>query len=71
MTKLYGGGQTNSVRPSHFSTGSKSVAHHVLQALKGLKMVEKDQNGGCKLTPQGQEDLDRIAGQVAVPNKRY
>ena len=30
-----------------------------------LKMVEKDQDGGRKLTPQGQRDLDRIAGQVS------
>jgi small subunit ribosomal protein S19e len=47
------------------------VAHHVLQALEGLKMMEKDQDGGCKLTPQGQRDLDRIAGQVADANKKH
>lgn len=64
MTKIYGGRQRNGVRPSHFSRGSKSVARRVLQALEGLKMVEKDQDGGRKLTPQGQRDLDRIAGQV-------
>uniref|UniRef100_A0A452I3N1 40S ribosomal protein S19 n=1 Tax=Gopherus agassizii TaxID=38772 RepID=A0A452I3N1_9SAUR len=49
----------------------KSVARRVLQALEGLKMVEKDQDGGCKLTPQGQRDLDRIAGQVAAANKKH
>ena len=54
MTKIYGGRQRNGVRPSHFSRGSKSVARRVLQALEGLKMVEKDQDGGRKLTPQGQ-----------------
>ncbi|XP_032105207.1 40S ribosomal protein S19 isoform X1 [Sapajus apella] len=64
MTKIYGGRQRNGVMPSHFSRGSKSVARRVLQALEGLKMVEKDQDGGRKLTPQGQRDLDRIAGQV-------
>ncbi|XP_038184230.1 40S ribosomal protein S19-like isoform X1 [Arvicola amphibius] len=73
MTKIYGGRQRqrNGVRPSQFSRGSKSVAHRVLQALKGLKMVEKDQDGGCKLTPQGQRYLDRIAGQVAAANKKH
>ncbi|NXL26298.1 RS19 protein, partial [Setophaga kirtlandii] len=35
------------------------------QVLEGLKVVEKDQDGGRKLTPQGQRDLDRIAGQVS------
>ena len=57
--------------PSHFSRGSKSVAHQVLQALQGLKMGEKDQDGGRKLTPQGQRDLDRITGQVAAANKKH
>ncbi|XP_041510208.1 40S ribosomal protein S19-like isoform X1 [Microtus oregoni] len=71
MTKIYGGRQRNGVRPSHFSRGSKSVARCVLQTLEGLKMVEKDQDGGRKLTPQGQRDLDRIAGQVAAANKKH
>ncbi|KAF3827647.1 hypothetical protein GH733_000882 [Mirounga leonina] len=52
--------------PSHFRRGSKRVARRVLQALEGLKMVEKDQDRGCKLTPQGQRDLDRIAGQSKI-----
>ncbi|KAL4661709.1 hypothetical protein H8957_015289 [Semnopithecus entellus] len=60
MTKIYGGRQRNGVMPSHFS-----------RALEGLKMVEKDQDGGRKLTPQGQRDLDRIAGQVAAANKKH
>ncbi|KAF4011079.1 hypothetical protein G4228_002512 [Cervus hanglu yarkandensis] len=47
MTKIYGGRQRNGVMPSHFSRGSKSVARRVLQALEGLKMVEKDQDGGA------------------------
>uniref|UniRef100_A0A8C4L292 Uncharacterized protein n=1 Tax=Equus asinus TaxID=9793 RepID=A0A8C4L292_EQUAS len=43
----------------------------VLQALKGLKMVEKDQDEGRQLTPQGQRGLDRIAGQVAAQEIMY
>uniref|UniRef100_A0A8P0SUW8 40S ribosomal protein S19 n=2 Tax=Canis lupus familiaris TaxID=9615 RepID=A0A8P0SUW8_CANLF len=45
MTKISGGCQRNGVMPSHFSRGSKSMAHRILQALEGLKMVEKDQDG--------------------------
>ncbi|TKC34021.1 hypothetical protein EI555_000081 [Monodon monoceros] len=70
MTKIYEGCQRHGVMPSHFSRGSKSVARRVLQALDGLKMVEKDQDGGFKLTPHGQRDLDGIAGQVAAANKK-
>jgi len=29
-------------------------------------MVEKDPNGGRRLTSQGRRDLDRIAAQVAT-----
>nr|XP_056700376.1 40S ribosomal protein S19-like [Euleptes europaea] len=54
MTKIYGGRQCNGVMPSHFSRGSKSIARRVLQALEGLKMMEKDQDGDRKLSPQGQ-----------------
>ncbi|CAI5690941.1 40S ribosomal protein S19 isoform X1 [Oreochromis niloticus] len=63
MIKIYGGRQRNGVCPAHFSVGSRNVARKVLQALEGLKMVEKDPNGGRRLTSQGQRDLDRIAGQ--------
>uniref|UniRef100_A0A8C6YE67 Small ribosomal subunit protein eS19 n=1 Tax=Naja naja TaxID=35670 RepID=A0A8C6YE67_NAJNA len=61
----------NGVMPSHFSQCSKSVARRVLQVLEGLKMLEKDQDGGCKLAPQGQRDLDRVAGQVAAASKKH
>ncbi|TRY94697.1 hypothetical protein DNTS_003172 [Danionella cerebrum] len=70
MIKIYGGRKRNGVCPSHFSVGSKNVARKVLQALEGLKMVEKDPNGGRRLTPQGTRDLDRIAGQVAAASKK-
>ncbi|XP_060044606.1 small ribosomal subunit protein eS19-like [Erinaceus europaeus] len=43
MTKIYGGRQRKGVMPSHF----KSMARQVLQALEGLKMVEKDQDGAA------------------------
>uniref|UniRef100_A0A2K6TXG0 40S ribosomal protein S19 n=1 Tax=Saimiri boliviensis boliviensis TaxID=39432 RepID=A0A2K6TXG0_SAIBB len=68
---LQGGTGGNGVMASAFSRGSKSVACQILQALEGLKMVEKDQDGGRKLTPQGQRDLERIAGQAAAANKKH
>ena len=45
MIKIYGGRQRNGVCPAHFSVGSRNVARKVLQALEGLKMVEKDPSG--------------------------
>ncbi|XP_034505556.1 40S ribosomal protein S19-like [Ailuropoda melanoleuca] len=70
-TKIYGGCQRNGVIPGHFSRGSKSMVRRVLQALVGLKMVEKDKDGGRELTSHGQRNLVRIAGQVAAANKKH
>ena len=51
-----------------FSTGSGSIARHILKQLEALKIVEKVPNGkGRRITPQGQRDLDSIAGQVGRP----
>nr|Q9Y0H3.1 RecName: Full=Small ribosomal subunit protein eS19; AltName: Full=40S ribosomal protein S19 [Myxine glutinosa]AAD34164.1 40S ribosomal protein S19 [Myxine glutinosa] len=71
MTKIYGGRQRNGTRPSHYSRGSRNVARKVLQSLEMLKMVEKDPNGGRRLTSIGQRDMDRIAGQVVVLSKKH
>ena len=35
------------------------------QALEEMALVEKDANGGRKLTSQGRRDMDRIAAQIA------
>ncbi|XP_067112646.1 small ribosomal subunit protein eS19-like isoform X2 [Osmerus mordax] len=43
--KIYGGRQRNGVCHAHFSVGSRNVARKVLQALEGVKMVERDPNG--------------------------
>jgi small subunit ribosomal protein S19e len=50
--------------PSHWVRGSGSIARKALQTLKSIKMVEKDPNGGRRLTSQGRRYLDRIAAQV-------
>ena len=38
----------------------------MLKQLEAIGVVEKDANGGRRITPQGQRDLDRIAGRVAA-----
>ncbi|XP_063139959.1 small ribosomal subunit protein eS19 isoform X2 [Rattus norvegicus] len=73
MTKIYGGRQRNGVRPSHFSRGSKSVARRVLQALEGLKMVEKDQDGYAGLCgmAKGSHCLLVACGGVVGPPYKW
>nr|CAL69109.1 TPA: putative 40S ribosomal protein S19 [Spadella cephaloptera] len=65
FTKIYGGRKRNGSAPAHFTRSYKSVSRRVLQSLEEMKLVEKDGNGGRKLTSQGRRDLDRIAAQIA------
>merc|ERR1711860_453743 len=64
VKRIYGGHKNNGVAPSHFCASSGSVARKVMQALEAIKLVEKDANGGRRLTSQGFRDLDRIASQI-------
>ena len=41
-----------------------------MQNLEALKLVEKDPNGGRKMSSQGRRDLDRIAAQVLAVSKK-
>merc|ERR1712202_31844 len=70
VCKIYGVRKNNGSAPSHWSAGSGSVARKALQALEGLKLVEKDPNGGRRLTSQGRRDLDRIAAQLKVADAK-
>ncbi|XP_002128905.1 small ribosomal subunit protein eS19 [Ciona intestinalis] len=67
--KIYGGRKRRGTKPSHFCAGSSSVARKVLQSLESIKLVTKDEIGGRRITPSGQRDLDRIAGQVAAKKR--
>ncbi|XP_011660676.1 40S ribosomal protein S19 [Strongylocentrotus purpuratus] len=64
IARIYGGRMRRGTRPSHFHSGSTSVARKVLQALEGVQIIEKEGNCGRRITSQGQRDLDRIAAQV-------
>jgi len=66
ITKIYGGRKRNGVHPSHFCRSADGAARKALQALEAVKLIEKSPEGGRKLTPQGQRDLDRIANQIVT-----
>merc|ERR1711864_7950 len=66
VRKIYGIRSNNGSSPSHWAAGNGGVARKALQALEGLKLAEKDPNGGRRLTSQGRRDLDRIAAQIKV-----
>ncbi|KAL5020431.1 hypothetical protein ScPMuIL_003323 [Solemya velum] len=66
LTKIYGGLKSNGTAPSHYCRASSSVARKVMQSLESLKLVDKDPNGGRRLTSSGRRDLDRIASQIKI-----
>jgi len=65
LKKLHGGRINRGTRPSHHADSSGSVARKVLQSLEKIGVLEKDPNGGRRITRDGQRDLDRISAQVA------
>merc|ERR1711863_110292 len=70
VCKIYGVRRNNGSKPSHWSAGSGTIARKALQTLEQLKLVEKDPNGGRRLSSQGRRDMDRIAAQVNAVNRK-
>ena len=65
--RIFGGRVSRGTRPEIFGTSSGSVVRHILKELEKLKIIEKNPVGtkkGRRITPQGQRDLDSIAGQI-------
>jgi len=69
VTKIYGVRRNNGSAPSHWRAGAGGIARKGLQSLEALKLVEKDPNGGRRLSSQGRRDLDRIAAQIVAVKK--
>ncbi|KAI6114243.1 ribosomal protein S19 [Pisolithus croceorrhizus] len=64
LTKLHGGRNRRGNRPSHHAPASASVQRKVCQALEKIGVLEQTENGGRRISQDGQRDLDRIATAV-------
>ena len=61
-----GGVARKALQVRHYQEDLEPASYCLLQALEGLKLAEKDPNGGRRLTSQGRRDLDRIAAQIKL-----
>lgn len=66
--KMYGGRNNRKGRcaPEHYEKGAGGLVRHILKQMEEIGIVEKSESikGGRRITPQGQRDLDLIAGTV-------
>jgi small subunit ribosomal protein S19e len=65
LRKRYGGRTGHTVKPEHHAKGSEAIARKALQELEKIGILTKDEkNGGRRVTKEGQQELDRIAGSL-------
>ncbi|KAI0034655.1 ribosomal protein S19e [Vararia minispora EC-137] len=64
LTRLHGGRNRRGNRPSHHADSSAAVQRKVCQALEKIGVLELSDNGGRRISQDGQRDLDRIATAV-------
>mmetsp|Transcript_4251 Transcript_4251/g.6001 ORF Transcript_4251/g.6001 Transcript_4251/m.6001 type:complete len:153 (+) Transcript_4251:46-504(+) len=65
LRKWYGGQYRRGSRAKVFQKASAGIIRSILQQLEETKVLEQTPTGGRRITRVGQQDLDRIAGQVA------
>merc|ERR1719253_1809110 len=66
FTKVYGGQKRRGTCTNVFSKGSGKIARYVLQQLEEMGLVEQCEDGGRKITKEGQRELDTVAVQAAA-----
>jgi len=64
LRKLHGGRNNRGNRPSHHADASASVQRKICQSLEKIGVLEQSDNGGRRISQDGQRDLDRIATAV-------
>merc|ERR1712083_860460 len=62
--KVYGGQKRNGTCKAHFRKGSGKIVRYCMQQLEEMGIMEVDEKGGRKITPEGQREMDTVAVQT-------
>lgn len=62
--KIYGGRKRRGMKPSRSSKAAGGLIRSSLKQLEKLGIVEKDPNGGRRLTRKGQAEMDTQAAHA-------
>merc|ERR1711865_1261419 len=65
LKRKFGGANNRGTRSLIFAEASGGIIRTILQQLEEIKVVERKDKGGRTISRVGQQDLDRIAGQVS------
>uniref|UniRef100_A0A7S4VJC2 40S ribosomal protein S19 n=1 Tax=Alexandrium monilatum TaxID=311494 RepID=A0A7S4VJC2_9DINO len=64
--KIYGSQHRRGTCTKKFAKASGKIARYILQQLEEMGLVEQDENGGRRITKEGQRELDTVAVQAAT-----
>mmetsp|Transcript_32670 Transcript_32670/g.90165 ORF Transcript_32670/g.90165 Transcript_32670/m.90165 type:complete len:161 (-) Transcript_32670:105-587(-) len=67
--KVYGSQLRRGTCTKKFAKGSGKICRYILQQLEEMGLVEQDENGGRRITKEGQRELDTVAVQAAAPEE--
>merc|ERR1719426_5692 len=69
FAKVYGGQMRRGTQTNKFQKASRKVIRYCLIQLQGMDLIEEDDNGGRRITKEGQRELDTVANQVGQEEK--
>eukprot|EP00418_Pyrodinium_bahamense_P016547 CAMPEP_0179125122 /NCGR_PEP_ID=MMETSP0796-20121207/59161_1 /TAXON_ID=73915 /ORGANISM="Pyrodinium bahamense, Strain pbaha01" /LENGTH=160 /DNA_ID=CAMNT_0020823811 /DNA_START=84 /DNA_END=566 /DNA_ORIENTATION=+ len=69
LRKVYGSQLRRGTCTKVFAKGSGKIIRYILQQLEEMGLVEQAEDGGRRITKEGQRELDTVAVQAAAPEE--